>query len=74
MDDIDAIVNSVLREMGCDPKKKPHWVEHICKKIDRTTGEVFRMLPDGYVCSRCGKHSWSKKEKCDGCNSVMWEV
>lgn len=73
MDDIDAIVNSVLREMGCDPKKKPYWVVHVRKTIDQTTGAVVRLFLEGYVCSRCGKHSWSKKKKCDGCNSVMME-
>ena len=25
----------------------------------------------GYLCSKCGKHSWTKKDACDGCGSVM---
>lgn len=57
MDEIDAIVADVLREMRCDPMKPPHWVPRVHK--------------DGYVCSRCGKHTWWEKEKCDGCHAVM---
>lgn len=68
---IDEIAKSVMREMGCDPRKPPHWVQHIHKCRDQTTGQVYRKMKNGYVCSRCGKHSWTKKEKCDGCNSVM---
>lgn len=71
MDKIDAIVASVLKEMGCDPKKPPHWISHIHKCADQSTGEVYRKMESGYVCSRCGKHSWWKKEKCDGCHAVM---
>lgn len=71
MDAIDAIVNSVLREMGCDPNKPPHWIPRIHKTIDQTTGELVREINDGYLCSRCGKYSWARKEKCDGCNSIM---
>ena len=69
--DIDSIVARVLRGMGCDPNKSPHWIAHKHKCRDQTTGEIYREMENGYVCSRCGKHSWSKKEKCDGCNAVM---
>ena len=71
MSDIDRLVAQIMREMGCDPKKPPHWVVkmHHCK--DQTTGEVYRSIRDGYICSRCGKHSYAKKDKCDGCGSVM---
>ena len=60
VDEIYAIVERVMREMGCDPNKPPRWIPQMYKSMVR-----------GYVCSICGKHSWSKKEKCDGCNSIM---
>lgn len=64
MDDIDEIVAKVMKEMGCDPTKPPHWVQQL-------RNSAFGKVHDGYVCSYCGKHSWTKKEMCDGCNSVM---
>lgn len=45
-------------------KWRPYY--HIFK-----TGE--KML-EGWYCSVCGKHSWSRKEVCDGCNTTMWKV
>lgn len=29
---------------------------------------------DGWICSVCGKHSYLRKEICDGCNTIMWKV
>lgn len=65
------MIAQILKEMGVDESQPPHWMPHIHKTIDQTTGELVREFQDGYMCSYCGKHSWSKKEKCDGCNSIM---
>ena len=65
MAEIDAIVASVMRKMGCDPSAPPHWVQQ-----EYISTEGFK-VSDGFVCSRCGKHSWAKRNACDGCNSTM---
>lgn len=39
--------------------------------IFKNTGEKMQ---EGWVCSVCGKHSYSRKEVCDGCNTTMWKV
>ena len=52
-------------------KWKPHYY------IFNATGEK---IPNGWhcsVCSKrsvCSKHSYSRKEICDGCNTTMWKV
>ena len=46
-------------------KWRPHYY------IFKNTGEKMR---EGWVCSVCGKHSYSRKEVCDGCNTTMWTV
>lgn len=63
----DAYVNEILRGMGVDvdKKKPPHWIQ------DYYTSRVHGKVKNGYICSRCGKHSSSKKDVCDGCNSIM---
>ena len=67
------IVNNVLKQMGVDPTKTPHWMVNKHKAIDQATGKVFKEYDSGYLCSYCGKQSWTKKAKCDGCNSIMQE-
>lgn len=64
----DEYINGLLREMGVDVdcKKPPHWVEQYSKSI---IGDA--KYGDGYMCSRCGKHSYARTETCSGCNSVM---
>ena len=66
---IDELVNDVLISMGVDvdKKKPPHWIQdwYVSK------GVVKSKTPDGFICSRCGKKSWSKNESCDACDSVM---
>ena len=49
--------------------KNMKWSPHYY--IFNATGEKMR---DGWHCSVCGKHSYSRKEICDGCNTVMWKV
>lgn len=66
VDRFDALVKSIMQELGCDSKTPPHWVQHTYK-----SSVMGWDVPDGYVCSRCGKHSWTKKTKCDGCDSIM---
>ena len=67
MDEELALIEKVLRNMGVDVDKKrpPHW---ITKYYHSNLGGKYK---DGFICSRCGKHSWSKKNVCDGCNSIM---
>lgn len=69
--DIDALISGILQGMGVDPSKPPHWKTYIHKVIDQTTREIVHEIKDGYICSYCGKHSYSQKDKCDGCNSIM---
>ena len=67
----DAYINSILKEMGVNTKEPPHWLPHIHKVIDMTTKELVDEIPNGYICSYCGKHSYSQVEKCSGCKSTM---
>jgi len=67
----NAFIDGILRDMGVDvdKRKPPHWMpKYYHSKV--FLGEKY---DDGYMCSRCGKHSWAKKKVCDGCNSVMEE-
>jgi hypothetical protein len=65
----DAFINDILRKMGVDidKKKPPHWIT----KYYHSKSIFGGKYEDGYMCSRCGKHSWNKKDVCDGCNSIM---
>lgn len=49
--------------------KNMKWIPHYY--IFKGNGEKMR---DGWRCSVCGKHSYSRKEICDGCNTTMWKV
>lgn len=71
MDEIDMIMKKVLKEMGVDKTKPPHWVVNKDEVIDQTMRKLVREYERGYICSFCGKHSWSKKNMCDGCASTM---
>ena len=50
-------------------KKPPHWVQDYY--ISKANPPVGGKYPDGFICSCCLKKSYSKKESCDGCGSVM---
>ena len=65
----DAFINDILRKMGVDidKKKPPQWIT----KYYHSKSIFGGKYEDGYMCSRCGKHSWNKKDVCDGCNSIM---
>lgn len=70
-----AIVARALEEMPAadvveikNMKWRPHY--YISKAIPPIGGK----RQDGWSCSVCGKHSYSRKEICDGCNTVMWKV
>ena len=67
MDEIDIMIEKILNKMGVDQSQPPHWIQKMYKS--KSILEYER--PDGYTCSYCGKHSYLKKEKCDGCNSIM---
>ena len=69
MEVTDALIKRILRDMGVDvdKTKPPHWITQYYHSKSLFGGKC----KDGYMCSRCGKHSYSKKETCDGCNSVM---
>jgi hypothetical protein len=68
----DLYVNGILRDMGVDvdKKKPPHWITQYYHSKSIFGGKVN----DGYMCSRCGKKSYSKKKVCDGCGCVMTNV
>lgn len=68
----DSLLNGILRDMGVDvdKKKPPHWIT----KYYQSKVVIGAKCEDGYMCSRCGKHSWSKTEICDGCDSVMVDL
>ena len=67
----DSYVKGLLRDMGVDvdKKKPPHWITQYYQSS--IFGGKYK---DGYMCSRCGKKSYSKKKVCDGCNTVMTNV
>ena len=68
---MESLIANVLREMGVEPDKPAKWKPHIHKVINQTTREVIETMQDGYICSKCGKYSWTKRNLCDGCGSQM---
>jgi hypothetical protein len=68
----DDKLNDILRSMGVDvdKKKSPHWITQYYHSKSIFGGKY----ENGYICSQCGKHSWVKKDVCDGCNSVMTKL
>lgn len=67
----DAYIDGILKKMGVNPNEKPHWILNYHEVIDRGTGEIIHTLPDGYICSYCGKYEYYLAEKCRGCGSIM---
>ena len=67
----DSLIAGILKEMGVEPNKPARWKTRIHKCIDQRTGEVYREMKDGYMCSKCGKHSYYKASVCEGCGSPM---
>ena len=67
---VDAIIDYLNKVPTADVaelknmKWRPHY--YIFKN-----GEKMRQ---GWVCFVCGKHSWTRKEVCDGCNTTMWKA
>ena len=68
---VDAIIDCLNKVPTADVAelKNMKWRPHYY--IFKSTGEKMR---EGWVCSVCGKHSHSRKEICDGCNTTMWKV
>ena len=48
-------------------KWKPHYY------ISKAHLQLGGNIEDGWTCSYCGKHSYVRKEICDGCDSIMYE-
>ncbi len=54
------------------PEKKVNyakWKQHYYTSAAPMGGKY----EDGWICSCCGKHSYVRKEICDGCDSIMYE-
>lgn len=59
------IMARVLSQLKLDTSRPPIWEPYYPE------GSEYR---NGWTCSCCGKHSFAKKEICDGCDSVMNNV
>lgn len=66
---MESLIASVLREMGVEPNKPARWKPHYY--ISNAAPPIGGKRQDGWICSKCGKHSYVKKNVCDGCNSQM---
>ena len=67
---IDAMLEDVLKNLGVDENAPPRWIPQYYESKSGLGGKVS----DGYICSRCGKHSHWKAESCDGCGAIMEET
>ena len=67
----DSFVNGILKDMGVNPNQPPHWIQQYY--ISKADPPIGGKTPDGYMCSFCGRKSYSKLNKCDACNSIMVE-
>lgn len=75
----EAFENTKWEKEHCDHfKNKADFVEIKNMKWKRhyyvSQSLMGGKYEDGWICSVCGKHSYSRKEICDGCNTVMWKV
>ena len=52
--------------------KNMKWIQRY--RISQAAPPMGGKRKDGWNCSVCGKHSHSRKEICDGCNTTMWKV
>ena len=68
-DDVEEVCHRFKDKYNVAEIKNMKWKPHYY--IFNATGEKMR---DGWHCSVCGKHSYSRKEICDGCNTTMWKV
>ena len=60
-----SYIDEILKEMGVEPNKPAQWKPHYYNS------KFFGSREDGWICSKCGKHSYVKSNVCDGCNSQM---
>ena len=65
----DSLIDGILRDMGVEPSKPARWKPYYY--ISKAAPPIGGKRQDGWFCSRCGKHSWTKGKVCDGCNSQM---
>lgn len=61
--DIETIIDDVVRDMGLEPDKPARWKPNYYYSQISVGGRVLI----GYTCSRCGIHSYSRKDICPGC-------
>lgn len=68
----DGMTSEILRSMGVDVdgKQPSYWITNYYHS------KMFldEKYEDGFLCSRCGRHSWSKKKICDGCGAIMENI
>ena len=67
---LEAILNAPVEDVVKieNSKWRPYYY---ISKADPPIGGKWQ---DGWVCSVCQKHSTTRKEVCDGCNTKMWTV
>lgn len=63
------VMDRVINDIGGKPSRPAKWKQHYY--ISQAAPPIGGKREDGWVCSYCGKHSWTKKKVCDGCNSYM---
>lgn len=68
----DSFINNILKKMGVEPDKPPRWKPHYY--ISKADPPMGGKRQDGWFCSCCGKHSYTRKNVCDGCDSTMKNI
>ena len=74
MFDCEDIINSIDNQPTADvvELKNMKWIQRY--RISQAAPPMGGKHKDGWNCSVCGKHSYSRKEVCDGCKTIMWKV
>lgn len=65
----ESMIDEILKEMGVEPNKPARWKPHYYTSMSVPPAK----RQEGWFCSKCGKHSWVKRNVCDGCDSHMQE-
>jgi hypothetical protein len=70
----DSFIAGIMADMGCDGgKTAPHWVVNTQWGSRKITPKEALWLKNGWLCSVCGKHSWSRYSVCSGCDTRFEE-
>ena len=56
----DKLINEILKNMGVDPNGPSKWIP-----------QMHKTQITGFICGRCGIHSYTKKLICPGCKCKM---